>query len=174
MVVPDDEEPPVRDPLAEEIAAYRSAQALLEQRTYSAASAAFDALIDAHPKGRLRREAMIGLVEAHIGLQAYDEAAVLTTVLLADPMLPDRLRREVLYWGAESLRRQGDCSRALTDFRAVASAETSPRADDASWMRVWCLVKLNQAQRARKEAQGYIRRFPKGRFIDSAREALAP
>lgn len=149
----------------EEIGLYRLGVRLLEAGERSEAERTFEELLKAHPRGRLRLEAQVGLLELAVTREDPVTAGRLATALEAQ-LGPGPLATEVRYWRAESKRRQGVCD--LEGFRRVAD-ESGPRAADARHSLAWCLAREGDEAAAVEQLCIYLEEHPRGRFAAQAR-----
>jgi hypothetical protein len=133
------------------------------------------ALLDQHalrfPHGALAPEADITRVDALLALDRRDEAAAILNRLT----LPSSARgRELLVVRAELGARARRWAPAIADFtRALADPALEPELTERSLHgRAACHLGNRNRAAARADLDDYLRRFPDGRFVTTARITL--
>jgi len=146
-----------------------------ELRDPARALRAWERYRDQHPRGVLRAEADLSIVEMLTRLG--QEARALDEARRFLRRNPDSERRaEVARVAGDLARARGDCAAALAFYDQAAAARPSAAdADDAAFGRAGCLVALRDA-RAADGVRAYLDRYPRGRHAGEAgrlRDAVA-
>ena len=165
--------PPAPSELARESRLLASAIAKLRQDgDAEAALRLLDEHRTAFAMGVLRAEATATRIEALLRLGRNPQALVL---LEAQPLSATGVGREMLVARAELRADRGRYSVALADFDRLLSAEakTDTVAERALYGRAVCRTKGGDWEGARRDFENYLADFPRGRFIDRVRAALA-
>lgn len=76
---------------------------------------------------------------------------------------------DVRFLRADLARRSGRCADALDDYAAAAK---SRHADDAKYLRAWCLFELGRDAEGRNAMKKYVEDHPKGAHVVDARKKL--
>jgi ferric-dicitrate binding protein FerR (iron transport regulator) len=126
-----------------------------------------------YPKGTLRPEADLSIVEALARLRRHDQALIEARAFLTRYPGSER-RAEVARVAGDLLRTRGDCRGALGfyDLAVAAARADAGDVDDAAFHRAACLATLGDA-RASAAARDYLARFPLGRHAVDVQRLLA-
>ena len=123
------------------------------------------------PNGTLTTEADTVRIDALLMLGRQDEALAALSALPLDGSGREQELRVI----RGELRATSDCARALADFDQVRSPAASPElVERALFGSAVCLSRQGRQVEARREAERYIGRFPRGRFAREARRLSAP
>jgi hypothetical protein len=142
---------------------------LRRDRDAAGALAALDEYRARWPKGALRPEAEVARVDALLSLGRRGEAlAALEAVNVGG--LPRA--RELGVVRGELRAEAGRCKEAVRDFDAAAKSGDA-LGERALWGRAACRARLGDREGARADLEGYLSRFPSGKFAAEARRALA-
>jgi ferric-dicitrate binding protein FerR (iron transport regulator) len=122
---------------------------------------------DQHPRGVLRAEADLSIIEMLTQLgqngRAVDEAR---GFLRRNP--GSERRGEVARVAGDLSRTRGDCAVAVAFYDQAAASRLSPAdADDAGFYRAACLATLGDG-RAADAVRAYLGRYPRGRHASEA------
>jgi hypothetical protein len=132
------------------------------------------ALLEQHdtrfPAGALAAEAGIARLDTLLALGRRRAALELLDRL---PLAGSMRRRELLVLRAELAAEAGDCADALLDLDLVARIPAGDVAEErAVYGKAVCLARLGRRRDASSVLDGYLRRFPRGRFVAQALGAL--
>jgi TolA-binding protein len=108
-------------------------------------------------------------VESHLALGQTEAALLESTSFLARYPQSERAE-EMHFMHGDLLRQRGDCAGAVVEYRAVSGG---PALDDALYYWAYCRRQMGDAASAARALRDYCRRFPEGKHIAAAREALA-
>jgi TolA-binding protein len=169
--------PPSDDALTVETSMIDQALAALGQRRPQDALAAVDAYRQRFPRGKLEYEADLAEVKAQVALGKDAPAlAVLDRAIAIHGF--DTLPRspDLSLLRAELLSRTGDCAGAIPVFSRLLEGEHPEPGfqERAVYGRAICLGKLGQRGESRRALRDYLNRFPDGRFVKAAQDALDP
>jgi len=143
---------------------------LRRDRDASGALAALAEYRRRFPNGTLTAEADTVRIDALLMLGRQDEALAALSALSLDGGGREQELRVI----RGELRATSDCARALADFDRVRSPAASPElVERALFGSAVCLSRQGRHVEARHEAEGYLRRFPHGRFAREARRLSA-
>jgi tetratricopeptide (TPR) repeat protein len=123
------------------------------------------------PGGILKAEARAARVDALLMLGREREALVALNALPLDGGGRDQELRVI----RGELGAASDCARAILDFDQVLSttASSSDLAERALYGRAVCRSRQGQKDEARRDAERYVERFPRGRFTREAQWLIA-
>ena len=149
------------------------AAALRKLRRDREPAAALD-LLDQHRArfavGALAAEANVARVDALLALGRRKAAL---EVLEGLSLAGYSRRRELLVLRGELQTEAGDCAEALLDLDICARVPAGDLIEErAIYGKAVCLARLGQRAEASAVLQGYLRRFPRGRFVALALESL--
>jgi outer membrane protein assembly factor BamD (BamD/ComL family) len=145
--------------------------ALLRQRHLNDPQGALDALLSyrkGFPAGVLRQEVDLSIIETRLALGQTDQVLTESASFLSRYARSERAD-EIHFMRGDLLRRGGDCAGALAEYHAVSRA---PMVDDAVYYSAYCLRELGETEAAARALGGYLQRFPDGKHVRAAREAL--
>jgi hypothetical protein len=145
--------------------------ALLKQRHLSDPQGALDSLLGYRkefPGGALRQEVDLSIVESEVALGRSEAALAESARFLAQHPQSERAD-EVRVLRGDLLRQAGACGKAAAEYRAVSGG---PALDDALYYWAYCQRQLGDSASAARALRDYVVRFPAGRHLDAAREAL--
>jgi TolA-binding protein len=145
--------------------------ALLKQRHLSDPQGALDSLQGYRkefPGGALRQEVDLSIVESEVALGRSEAALAESARFLAQHPQSERAD-EVRVLRGDLLRQAGACEKAAAEYRAVSGG---PALDDALYYWAYCQRQLGDSASAAAALRDYLVRFPAGRHLDAAREAL--
>jgi hypothetical protein len=125
-----------------------------------------------HPRGLLRPEADISVIEALTRVGDQPRALAEARSFLDRHPASER-RAEVARVAGDIQRRRGDCRSAIGFYDIAARARpNTPDVDDATFHRAACLAWLGDG-RAQAAARDYLSRFPFGRHAAGVQRLLA-
>jgi TolA-binding protein len=145
--------------------------ALLRQRHLNDPRGALDALLSyrkGFPAGALRQEVDLSIIETRLALGQTDEVLAESAYFLSRYAKSERAD-EMRFMRGDLLRRRGDCAGALAEYRAV---QREPLLDDSLYYSAYCLRELGETDAAARGLRKYLGRFPAGKHVRAAREAL--
>jgi ferric-dicitrate binding protein FerR (iron transport regulator)/TolA-binding protein len=145
--------------------------ALLRQRRLNDPEGALQALDryrELYPRGSLRQEVDLSVVEVDHTLGRTEAALAESTAFLTRYPQSERAD-EVRLLRGDILRQRGDCAKASAEYRAVSGG---PSLDDALYYWAYCQRQLGANASATEALRRYLARFPAGRHAGAAREAL--
>ena len=168
---------PSDDSLTVETSMLDRALAALGQRRPQEALATVGAYRQRFPHGKLEYEADLAEVKAQVALgkdaPALDvlDRAIAIHGFDTLPRSPD-----LSLLRAELLSRTGDCAGAIPVFSRLLEGEHPEPGfqERAVYGRAICLGKLGQRGESRRALRDYLNRFPDGRFVKAAQDALDP
>jgi hypothetical protein len=129
-----------------------------------------------HPRGVLRMEADISVIETLVSLG--DKAGALTESTDFIGRYPDSERRlEIARLSGDLLRERGDCTGAVSAYDIAIGSGRSRKdsgkdiADGVSFHRSTCLLRSNRGEGV-LALKAYLRSYPWGRFRGDAQRLL--
>jgi hypothetical protein len=122
------------------------------------------------PSGALTAEATVARIDALLALGRRHAAL---EVLDGLSLTGYSRRRELLVLRGELQTEAGNCADALLDLDLCARVPAGDQIEErAVYGKAVCLARLGQRTEASTTLQGYLRRFPRGRFVKPALESL--
>ncbi|MBI3183061.1 MAG: tetratricopeptide repeat protein [Myxococcales bacterium] len=113
------------------------------------------------PRGALRPEVDLSLIEAHLEAGSFSAALAEMDSFLATHPSSER-RGEVLLLRANVLRERGEHERALADYLELVEVPGT-LGDDASYFAASCERATGRLEAARARLEHYLSRYPTGR-----------
>jgi outer membrane protein assembly factor BamD (BamD/ComL family) len=120
------------------------------------------------PGGPLRPEVDLSILQLALEDGKSEGAVEESTEFLAANPASERAEEVHLVRG-NLLRGQGECRRALEDYRQVQSPLY---AEDALYFSAVCHRQLGEDEGFRESLRAYLQRFPAGQYAEAARRAL--
>lgn len=152
----------------------RAAIQLRIQQSPESALATLDEHRSRFPSGALGFEAEVLRLEALLALERSSEAATLLDTLDEEKLAVHPNADELRVLRFELLGHEGRWREALAGFEAVLEGAASPEIHErALYGRASALSRLGELQAAREGLEGYLERYPDGRFSAAARRALS-
>jgi hypothetical protein len=167
------------DSLTLETSMIDKALAALGQRRPQEALATVTAYRQQFPHGKLEYEADRAEVTAQLALgQDAPALAVLDRAIAMGGFNALPRSHELWLLRAELLARTGDCAGAVPAFSRLLEGDgegLEPGFQErAVYGRAICFGKLGQGAESRRALRDYLNRFPAGRFVEAAQDALDP
>jgi TolA-binding protein len=147
--------------------------ALLKQRHLGDPKGALESLQayrTEFPAGALRQEVDLSVMQTEAALGQSETVLIESARFLAEHPQSERADDVHLLRG-DLLRKMGGYEQAAAEYRAVALAG-GPALDDALYYWAYCRRQLGDGASAARALRDYLNRFPAGRHVDAAREAL--